>query len=661
MLLVLGVVHAGWGQDKKRTYASFQGTYERGLGLLGAPTLVGQIIRPTHAANGNPQDSSTLTVPIGALNIVESTHFLEFTTNGQHSSVRNIPSNTAVSVKFSLPKEVLGLLSSVSIGTFTNLNPVSRDWSGALGLVGEGHNTGYNSTNRVEYYAGASLLNLLNGAGQFEITFTPTTNYQGVYLSLGSVLSLGLSADLFHAYILEEYSYSDCEEKNDAIDLLSGVRAGTVVGGIANATGFVNNPWNAIDSDETTYAEINTGAQLLSEIYHTTIFQTPSSPGDIVKLILQDPGASLLELDLLQGFTIQPFLRNMPVGTPITNASNLLSLKLLGGAGNKYTLSVPISGTFDRIEIKMGGVADALSVLRVYEVSRETGPPTFSGIELGEDGIPYYTTCLGSAVSLSIQDPIDGLIYQWFANSTGGSPVHTGPEYYIPAITNTTTYYVQAVYGSCSPSERIPVRVVVNPLPNASDIALFINKPCDGGTASFLIFPANSAYTYYWYDVATGGTALGTGTSFSTGPIAAGQTYTYYIEVEDNETGCKNVIRYPFIVDAYPPPQIAISSLAPICEGETIASITYTTTNNPTSYSITWQENPPNFSQVVDRPLPATGPIELIIPATAVPASYLGEIRVRTANGCISETVSFTLAIYPKTGKPHLTITDVQN
>src|SRR5690606_11368366 len=119
-------------------------------------------------------------------------------------------------------------------------NPVSRDWSGALGLVGEGHNTGYNSTNRVEYYAGASLLNLLNGAGQFEITFTPTTNYQGVYLSLGSVLSLGLSADLFHAYILEEYSYSDCEEKNDAIDLLSGVRAGTVVGGIANATGFVN-------------------------------------------------------------------------------------------------------------------------------------------------------------------------------------------------------------------------------------------------------------------------------------------------------------------------------------------------------------------------------------------------------------------------------------
>ncbi len=635
-VLVFGGVKEGWGQDMVRKYATRQKVT---AGLLTS------VDNPENATDQNPKTYSTLNSVLAVGNLITVTQFLEFSETYQ--------AGKPVSIKLTFPKSVLSFLGGVQIQPFTNLRNtaiIGENWvADAAGMS----------------YTGNTLVNLLNGAGEMEITVVPQTStgtpvaYKGVWVRLQGV-AIGQSIDLFHAYILEETSTSlSCDERNLAFDILSGVRAG--LAGIANATGFINNPWNAIDNNETTYAEINTGVQLLSEIYHTTIFQTPSSPGDIVKIILQDPGANLLELDLLQGFTIQPYLRNTPVGAPITSASNLLSLKLLGGAGNKYALNVPIIGTFDRVEIKMGGVADALSVLRVYEISRETGPPTFSGIELGDDGIPYYTTCSGSAVTLSVQDPIDGLVYQWFANQTGGSPLYTGTEYHIPTITNTTTYYVQAVYGNCSPSERVPIRVVVNAVPNASNIALFINKPCDGGTASFLISPFNSAYTYYWFDVPNGGTALETGTSFSVGPIAYGETHNYYIEVVDNETGCKSTIRYPFIVDAYPPPQIAISPLAPICEGETTASIIYTTANNPTSYSVTWKENPSDFPVVTDRPLPITGPIELTIPATAAPTSYFGEIRVKTANGCISEIVSFKLDIYPKTGKPHLTITDVQN
>ncbi|SFC80009.1 hypothetical protein SAMN05421747_12822, partial [Parapedobacter composti] len=38
ILLLLGVVKVGYGQDKKRTYANFQGSYEAGINLFGLLT-----------------------------------------------------------------------------------------------------------------------------------------------------------------------------------------------------------------------------------------------------------------------------------------------------------------------------------------------------------------------------------------------------------------------------------------------------------------------------------------------------------------------------------------------------------------------------------------------------------------------------------------------
>src|SRR5690606_26233759 len=126
LLVSPGLVGDVMGQDQARTYANFQGTFERGTGALGSPVLVGSVDNAGNAANGNPKNASTLSVPIGALNLVGTTQFLEFTTDGQHSNVRTIAANTPVTVKFSLPSEVLGLLSSVSIGTFTDLQHVDE-------------------------------------------------------------------------------------------------------------------------------------------------------------------------------------------------------------------------------------------------------------------------------------------------------------------------------------------------------------------------------------------------------------------------------------------------------------------------------------------------------------------------------------------------------
>src|SRR5690606_7728056 len=147
-------------------------------------------------------------------------------------------------------------------------------------------------TSRTEYYTDASLLNLLSGTGTFEITFTPTGDYQGVYLSLQSVgLGLGLSADFFHAYIYENYTYADCEEKHQPIDVLSGTRSAAI--GALTSLGGVTNPYNVINADYTDYATMNVGVGALNTIYLNTIFPTPSDPGQVVRVVVEEPGALL--------------------------------------------------------------------------------------------------------------------------------------------------------------------------------------------------------------------------------------------------------------------------------------------------------------------------------------------------------------------------------
>src|SRR5699024_1558381 len=142
-------------------------------------------------------------------------------------------------------------------------------------------------------------------------TIVPNVDFQGIRIRLTSILDVGASMSLFHAYILED-AILPCDEKDKAIDILSGVRAGAV--DLANATGTVNNPWNAIDGNPNTYTEINTGAQVLSEVYHTTIFQTASRSNQVTQMILQNPDGGLLDLGLLNDFTIQPLFKNSSCG-----------------------------------------------------------------------------------------------------------------------------------------------------------------------------------------------------------------------------------------------------------------------------------------------------------------------------------------------------------
>ncbi|MFT3823403.1 MAG: T9SS type A sorting domain-containing protein [Chitinophagaceae bacterium] len=386
-------------QAKKRTYAPVQ--QFQGTGVLGV-IAPGTANSPQLAADGNPATDDTLNVPlsvnIGSIVNSSARQFLQFTTDGTSGgAVRTISAGTPITVKLGLPKSLVGLLTNITIQPFTNLTNTLGTWSATA--AGSAFNVN-------------SLVNLLNGTGSVEVTVTPTANCNGVWVDLSSVLSLGLSMNIYHAYVLDNATPPlAC---NQAIDVLSGIK-GNSTADLASATGTVTNPWNAIDADATytTFANLQSGALVASSVYETVIFNQPGKAGDSVRLVLEDPGAGLLDLSLLANLSIQAYNGTTAVGAAINTSSSLLSLRLLSGSSTKYIFSAPINGVFDRVQLSLGGVVAALYNLRVYDVSRVIPKPTVTGTAaiVAKDTVKAY---VGANVTITAtpHDATDGV--NWY-------------------------------------------------------------------------------------------------------------------------------------------------------------------------------------------------------------------------------------------------------
>jgi PKD repeat protein len=126
----------------------------------------------------------------------------------------------------------------------------------------------------------------------------------------------------------------------------------------------------------------------------------------------------------------------------------------------------------------------------------------------------------------------------WYGVPTGGTILATGSSFTTPSISSSTTYYVEAVNGSCS-SARSAVLATINNSPTiTSTIPTTI---CSGET--FTISATASAGTLAWYNLPTGGIVQGTGTSFSLSNWTT--TTTFYVQATDGS--CQSA-RIPVIV-----------------------------------------------------------------------------------------------------------------
>lgn len=168
----------------------------------------------------------------------------------------------------------------------------------------------------------------------------------------------------------------------------------------------------------------------------------------------------------------------------------------------------------------------------------------------------FDTICHGSTVKLTVLN--EGATYTWFDQASNGNNLGTGNTFTTPNLTTATTYYVEASSPTCSSiAPRIAITTQVKaPIASPLDATLAQNKTtCPGGYAT-LQATAGAGQIIRWYDAATGGNLLGTGSSFTT-PVLNANT-SFYASAVDGLCESANRTQIDVIVNASYGPQVTV-------------------------------------------------------------------------------------------------------
>ncbi|URC11141.1 gliding motility-associated C-terminal domain-containing protein [Flavobacterium sp. B183] len=481
--------------------------------------ITGGVTNGPLAADNDPSTYSTITTGLGLLGIGTTWQNLQWPTT--------IAKGTPVTVKLGLENSLLAVAQSISVvGT-------KRDGSNNPIDIGT-----------LQSVTG-SLLNLLPGQNSFEYTFVPSNasglqDYDGIRVQLGSVLSVAQNINVYDTYYKREVAQITCGQ-GDIEDVFSGVKDLGI--GALTATVGVSNPWNIADKDIATYATMFNAVGVLAASELTATFRTPSMVGDSLRIVISKPG-TVLNLNLLTGFTIQLYSGNIPVGGPIANTSSLLTLKLLSGDTMAMTIVAPQTQPYDKVVITYGGVATVLDQLRVHSVDRTTNTEV-----IGADPDNKITVCPGANLTLVVP-PKPCADYAWYDSPTGGNLLASGQTYTLPATlaAGTYKYYIQPIRYGCPALERGEVTVTVRATVPAATIT---NVTINGGSATIICSESgtvtldavlsatpvltNPVYHWYSFDGTTSQPIPGQVTSklIVTGLLPG--TYTYYVGVSSDE------------------------------------------------------------------------------------------------------------------------------
>ncbi|MBK9354615.1 MAG: hypothetical protein IPN09_11840 [Bacteroidetes bacterium] len=127
-----------------------------------------------------------------------------------------------------------------------------------------------------------------------------------------------------------------------------------------------------------------------------------------------------------------------------------------------------------------------------------------------------------------------GVTFNWYDAASNGNLLFSGSTFTTPTLNSNTTYYVESENGSGCKSTRTSVTVTIDAAPSSPTVSG--TSICSGQTA-MLTPSAPSGVTFNWYDAASNGNLLFSGSTFTT-PTLNSNT-TYYVESE-NGSGCKS-------------------------------------------------------------------------------------------------------------------------
>lgn len=236
--------------------------------------------------------------------------------------------------------------------------------------------------------------------------------------------------------------------------------------------------------------------------------------------------------------------------------------------------------------------------------------------------------CTGTTATLSVS----GSNVSWYTTSSGGSPVAVTNSFNTGALSANTTYYAES--AGCA--IRTPVIVTVSqaaPSAPANTTSAGLLTLCAGNVTTLSVSGTDSVR---WYNVSTGGTAIGTGNLFTTPTLAnpfpsATGTVTYYAEAWN---ACGVSARTPITVTIKAAPATPVNTTAAadtnICTGSST-----TLTVSSTSGTVEW-------STISSTPSVVATGLSFTTPVLTNTTQYAAYSML---NGCPSNDVTITVNV----------------
>jgi gliding motility-associated-like protein len=242
------------------------------------------------------------------------------------------------------------------------------------------------------------------------------------------------------------------------------------------------------------------------------------------------------------------------------------------------------------------------------------------------------TVCNGGSASISVVSPVTGIQYNWYTALSGGLPVFTGTTYTLNNLTANASYFVEASNSlGCISSTRTETDITVLPIPTAPVVQVSGGgsgvSTCSGSSATLSISSPQSNQVYRWFDAATNGNLLYTGTQFVTPPLTTNTTY--YVETS-TQGNCNASSRtaVPVTVNSIPATPVLAANSISVCNG---SAATLSVSSPVTGVTYNWYDSPTMTTLLFTGTTYVTGPV------TSSTNFYVGATN---ASGCSNSNLA---------------------
>jgi hypothetical protein len=174
-----------------------------------------------------------------------------------------------------------------------------------------------------------------------------------------------------------------------------------------------------------------------------------------------------------------------------------------------------------------------------------------------------------------------GYTYNWSYTAPGGCYATIATPYNESTnitFVNTTGYnqiftlYLDITSECCGPLEQVVRYITIWPAPLNPTVTDASPSICTGGSQTLSVNSPAAGTAYNWYDVSSGGSAIGAGSSYVVSPVASGTDY-FYVDAT-NSYGCTSD-RTEIVLTGTDTPPPAVTTPVAVCgSNDAVLSIT---------------------------------------------------------------------------------------